>query len=240
MTLLRVALLAAAASLLATGNAMAQYCQNCPQPGCNDCREGTCTADGVCYPKRSTWGYYTQRWTRWPGDKDDALPEGSAAAVEQDLPPINVEIPPEIEDLQAPPPSDAEATDEAGEAPAGEEGSGAADINLPPLPPIQPLSPPRPGGDTPPPLPGFPTPPPTPGAAGPVGGFSQQRPALPSESRQPTPVRPRRWAPLAQDAPPALPPALRAPRAATQRAIYSPMGPAVVQPAAAHRLPPVR
>ena len=42
-----------------------------------------CAADGACYPKRTTWGYYKTNWRPWPGDKAGIQP--TPAAIE-DLP----------------------------------------------------------------------------------------------------------------------------------------------------------
>lgn len=135
--------------LVATGSAEGQACYSTP------CLPPPCAADGICHPKRETWGYYAPRWNRWPGDYDDAFPSPADQPTGASPLPAVQEIPPELEDQQAPPPSDAELEEEGGDS-IEEEGEGAADIDLPPLPPLRPLgTPPGAGADPPPALPRF-------------------------------------------------------------------------------------
>lgn len=64
-----------------------------------------CCTDGVCHPKRETWGHYHTQWRRWPGDsRPDAPGTGEPSAKGQFPPELSpVEIPrPEIEDRRAP------------------------------------------------------------------------------------------------------------------------------------------
>lgn len=63
-------------------------------------------ADGKCYPKTSTWGYYQGRWRRWPELKaapTEAEPT-PAELLGPDLPPYEAPSP-EYEDRAAPPPT---------------------------------------------------------------------------------------------------------------------------------------
>ncbi|MEM9186268.1 MAG: hypothetical protein AAGB00_07220 [Planctomycetota bacterium] len=153
------------------GGVRAAGCVGCPTPG-------ACTADGVCYPKVRTWGHYQGQWKPWPGDLDDPIPQrGFGGAADRGLPGINQPIPAPVEDLQAPPSSDADEDED--DTAADEEGAGAG-VSLPPLPPPRRLGAPpvgSGGADPPPslpPLPGFDRPlqPPTPGTP---DGFSRNR-----------------------------------------------------------------
>lgn len=177
--------------LLAIATADAQQCgDRCPV----DCRRGDacghvmgldpslphpCTADGICYPKRNTHGYYAQRWRRWPGVADDPLPNQEAQG-ESILKPFETPDP-TIEDRQAPPPSEDPDEEEA----AGEFGEGGDEMSLPPLPPARPFGAPAPGGAAPagdqPPLLPFERPAP--------GGFSPP-PSGPPAATPPTTPRP--------------------------------------------------
>lgn len=211
-------------------------CANGQCGGGSGCCEGQCSPDGICYPKRSTWGYHVQKWNRWPGDYDDALPTSGAKRADGDLPDVNVPIPAPEEDLQAPPPTEQEkpADDQEGGGNAsGDEGSGASEITLPPLPPLG-TPPASPLGNPPPAFPGFPTQPPAETGPAPEGEFSQY-PGI------------RRLAPVVEDAPPGLPRGFMKvlKRGSTQTAVYTPETPrpgqpSGVQPASAHRLPGVR
>lgn len=268
MTVTRVAIMAMAALLVAAPQASAQphgYAQppeyiqpsemgqpcsagqpcDCG-PACQGCRagggccEGQCV-DGMCYPKRSTWGFYQQRWKRWPGEYDDAAPTTRAEQGEGELPGVNIEIPPAEEDLQAPPPTEQERPEgPAEDEETSEEEGGAAEIRLPPLPPLG-TPPGSTLGNPPPAFPGFPTQPPadmrppTETGPDPEGEFSQHRPVL------------RRLAPVVEDAPPALPRGFMKllSRGTAEPASYTPAQPGQgrpyqVQPATAHRLPSVR
>lgn len=226
--------------LLATGSAESQDCYSTP------CLPAPCTADGICHPKRATWGYYQPRWSRWPGEQDDTFPTPAGdRSVVSPLPPVQ-EIAPELEDQQAPPPSDAELNEE--EPAAGEEeGSGTSEIDFPPLPPLRPLGP-APGAspDPPPALPQFS--PPTGGEApGLDAGFSYHTPPMPQQpvsvlqlnAPQPGSVRPAAKSNSGSDAPPALPASftkLLNRGNIAQAAYVPPQGSRQVAPAL-HRLP---
>ena len=160
-----------------------------------------CTAEGGCYPKRNTFGFYATRWRTWPGAKYGG-PAPTAADPSEDVPVID---PPtaEEEDQQAPPPI------EDAESPSAEgEGGGqfdaeppGAEINLPPLPegplPTTP-KPARPQGG-PPALPfGFAPPTNSPGP-GPQDWRPTPNPVSAVPSRLPEPAN------AGADAPPPLP-----------------------------------
>jgi hypothetical protein len=147
-----------------------------------------CCADGICYPKVDTWGWYQTQWRRWPGVELEPTPAAKAPG-ETELKPYEP-LPPELEDRRAPPPtkSRSELTEE-GEAP-----------------PEQPLAPP-PGGGLEPPrpapsttAPGGPltTPPESPFRPEPSSPFSPEptRPFSPEPSTPqlaPPPTTPMPW-----------------------------------------------
>jgi hypothetical protein len=63
-----------------------------------------CAADGMCYPKRETWGSYTTHWRPFPGDTVGLTPtpaEGSAEDLKSELPSFIVPTP-DKEDLRGP------------------------------------------------------------------------------------------------------------------------------------------
>ena len=106
---------------------------------------GPCCIDGVCYPKRETWGFYGTRWRQWPGD---LRPEISGRP---DLPPkpeLPDELPsvilpePKDEDLQAPPPTKKAEADTEGVTPT--EGDVGPSLPLVPAIPVLPGAPPKP------------------------------------------------------------------------------------------------
>jgi hypothetical protein len=141
---------------------------------------GPCCVDGVCRPKRETWGWYSTRWRRWPGDDRPPIPGLDEPEADGALPP---DIPrfdrpePEEEERRAPPPVEPQAD--------------AGDGLLPPLPtegqqPGQPV-PPLEGGQ--PPAPQLPVVP---------------QPGLP-DLRPQTPLEPGGAPGTDLDAPPALP-----------------------------------
>ena len=158
-----------------------QGCQgSCGGQGCvGSATPCPCSADGICYPKRATWGYYQTRWGAWPGDYEDPLPtpRDQPTGAQDDGVKLDQDIPKEEEDLNAPPPSDADEEEEEGDGGAG-EGEGAEGISLPPLPPLQPLTPPAgpdaPGIDPPPELPNFA--PPTGAMRAPTRGLTARPP----------------------------------------------------------------
>lgn len=136
-------------------------------PPCADCPTACpCAAEGVCRPKRDTWGYYPTRWSRWPsdpGDRTESMGQGDSQ-----LP--TLVVPPKIEeDRAAPAPSDAE------EAPQADE-TDTPDVDLPDLPPLPDLPGAAPAGmpaerpDGPPELPPLPGLSPPPGIGPPTGG----------------------------------------------------------------------
>jgi hypothetical protein len=73
-------------------------------------------ADGVCYPNAETWGWYQQRWRRWPTEELQPIPSTAAPRPGREIPGIEPyeTPPPEQEDQRAPPRSKArEETEEA-------------------------------------------------------------------------------------------------------------------------------
>jgi hypothetical protein len=152
-----------------------------PHTACTDCPlPPPCAAEGGCYPKRDTWGYYPNQWNRWPTDYGDDV---SAAPGEKSVLPSVIVPTPALEDKAAPAPSEPKPED-AGMAPGG----GARELDLPSLPPLpgapgvpgQPVAPPQPGANQPedappglPPLPGFGLPPGISPPPRPAGGPGQ-------------------------------------------------------------------
>ena len=64
-----------------------------------------CCADGACYPKRETWGWYKNRWRKWPTDTRPDIPGTDEPGKEGQLPPglRGFERPPAgLEDRRAP------------------------------------------------------------------------------------------------------------------------------------------
>jgi len=96
----KLCLAVAALALMLTGSESLCYgvtgCQ--PQTPC------PCAADGVCRPKRESWGHYKTRWRSWPGelrDQQPTLTDSTTDGPEQALPPFEAPIP-EQEDLRGP------------------------------------------------------------------------------------------------------------------------------------------
>ena len=106
------------ALLLATSAESQSYGNSCQPP-----TPSPCAADGVCRPKRATWGYSQTRWRSWPGDPADPqpTPAGDAATGDgQGLSPFELPLPKQ-EDLRGPAKDDkddAQAGDGPAEAPA--------------------------------------------------------------------------------------------------------------------------
>lgn len=79
---------------------------NAPEAS-GQCRPTTpcaCAADGMCYPKRETWGSYTTQWRPFPGDTLGVKPtpaDGGAADLQKELP-IMILPTPDKEDLRGP------------------------------------------------------------------------------------------------------------------------------------------
>ncbi len=76
--------------------------------GCGPTTPCACAADGICRPKRETWGHYHTRWRTWPGEVIERPPSQTGepdAADDQVVDPLDgYETPkPEQEDLRAPP-----------------------------------------------------------------------------------------------------------------------------------------
>jgi len=44
------------------------------QAACRPATPSPCAADGVCRPKRDTWGWYQTKWRSWPGEKVGMTP----------------------------------------------------------------------------------------------------------------------------------------------------------------------
>ena len=86
--------------------------------GCQPETPCPCAADGICRPKRETWGHYKTRWRTWPGELRGDEPElaDTPSATEETLPPFETPTP-EQEDLRGPAKKDApdEATAEDGD-----------------------------------------------------------------------------------------------------------------------------
>ena len=109
-------LVAGVFSLLLIGFTGGSFGARCLPPTPNPC-----AADGVCRPKRDSWGHYKTNWRPWPGETvgqqpDEAGPED--VPTEDFLPPV--ELPkPEQEDLRGPakdkkkPQRSSDAADEA-------------------------------------------------------------------------------------------------------------------------------
>ncbi len=117
----------------------AAHCGECQRLGFACVDHATvppCTAEGACYPKRNTFGYYKTRWRTWPGAKYGG-PSPTAAEPTEDVPVIDPHVA-EEEDKQAPQPIEEVASPSA----EGEGGAGGqfdseppgVEINLPPLP----------------------------------------------------------------------------------------------------------
>jgi hypothetical protein len=86
-----------------------------------------CAADGTCYPKRDTWGFYRTNWRPAPGDNVGRVPTPAAQGLEnlrEQLEPF-VRPLPEQEDLRGPAkPTRPSVTTEGNEAPAGRQPAG--------------------------------------------------------------------------------------------------------------------
>jgi hypothetical protein len=83
--------------LSVAGSALAQHC---PQPA-TPC---PCAADGTCYPKRDTWGFYKTHWRVAPGDSIGIEPTpaaGETPEIRKQLEPYIRPLP-EEEDLRGP------------------------------------------------------------------------------------------------------------------------------------------
>jgi hypothetical protein len=89
-----------------------------------------CAADGMCYPKRDTWGYYKTNWRVAPGDTigPPTLAGEETPEIRRQLEPYIRPLP-EEEDLRGPAkpvrgaaPSDQPAAGGQGQAPAQDEG----------------------------------------------------------------------------------------------------------------------
>jgi hypothetical protein len=115
------------------------------------CRPSTpapCAADGMCYPKRETWGSYTTHWRPFPGDALGPTPtraESKALELQKELPPFIVPAP-DKEDQRGPARPTRRAAPTATPAPA--EGEMEID-GLPPVGPPFDQAPPAEGGQHP-------------------------------------------------------------------------------------------
>ena len=63
-----------------------------------------CCADGVCYPKTNTWGYYQRKWRQWPGQELEPTAAQPLTKPVPDIPRYETPTPQE-EDRRAPPPT---------------------------------------------------------------------------------------------------------------------------------------
>ncbi|MEM8864902.1 MAG: hypothetical protein AAGF31_05080 [Planctomycetota bacterium] len=213
--LLALSMLAMPASVVS--EAIAQTCADC-SAACGECAgcqngsgcqaagyscidgptPGPCTADGCCRAKVTTWGKYRSNWRRWPGDVDDPIPSRDDGMGREDLPSVVAPIDPRVEDLRAPPASDA-AEEEGEEGYSDDEEDRRPNVgdSLPPLPPPRPLGAPPAAPESNDPPPALP---PLPGFERPLGGGSSSLP-------QPVPQQNVRRANFHHqgDLPPALP-----------------------------------
>ena len=69
--------------------------------GCRAPTPPACAADGACYPRRATWGYYKQNWRRWP---EEYLPPGAPLNRLGPVPRVPDGLPPEIRSMEPPTP----------------------------------------------------------------------------------------------------------------------------------------
>lgn len=88
-----------------------------------------CAADGMCYPRRETWGNYKTQWRTWPGDTVGLSPtpaDGTTPDMKEQLPPY---VRPRVdqEDLRGPVKPIRPA------APAADGAEAAVEAGLPPL-----------------------------------------------------------------------------------------------------------
>jgi hypothetical protein len=101
LTLLRgIADATAIAILLGLGFVGTAKAQHCPHPA-TPC---PCCADGMCYPKRDTWGNYTTNWRPWPGQTTGipTTPEEQQLEGAREQLPIFLRPRPDQEDLRGP------------------------------------------------------------------------------------------------------------------------------------------
>jgi hypothetical protein len=106
---------------------------------------GPCCIDGVCYPKRETWGFYGTRWRQWPNDLRPEIPGRSDLPPKPELPdelPSVILPEPKDEDLHAPPPTKQAEADAEGMAPAKEDAGPS--LPLVPAMPVLPGTSPKP------------------------------------------------------------------------------------------------
>jgi hypothetical protein len=71
---------------------------------CRPTTPAPCAADGMCYPKRETWGNYTTHWRPYPGDALGPAPtraEENASELQKELPTFIVPTP-DKEDQRGP------------------------------------------------------------------------------------------------------------------------------------------
>ncbi len=143
---------------------------------------GPCCIDGVCYPKRETWGFYGTRWRQWPNDLRPEVPGRSDLPSKPDLPD---ELPSVIlpdskdEDLQAPAPTKKTEADAEDTVPAeGETG---------PRLPLLPAIPALPGAPLKPTLPTIPA---DVGLPKPGGGLAPGKPPAGDAGLDPPPALP--------------------------------------------------
>jgi|GEM_PF-2467721 len=88
-----------------------------------------CAADGMCYPRRETWGNYKTHWRAWPGETVGLSPtpaDGGTPGMKEQLPPY---MRPSVdqEDLRGPVKPIRPA------APAADGAAAAVEAGLPPL-----------------------------------------------------------------------------------------------------------
>lgn len=116
-------LAASALTLILAGFESSSYAVGDCLGGCAPQVPCPCAADGVCRPKRATWGYSQTRWRTWPGEQlgqQPTLADGATPDQVEGEALVPFETPPaEQEDLRGPAKAkvdrsdDEEATDEA-------------------------------------------------------------------------------------------------------------------------------
>ncbi|MEM8943793.1 MAG: hypothetical protein AAGD11_01315 [Planctomycetota bacterium] len=119
-TLIRTTIVAAATLLVALASVRVGYALGDCACGCSPSTPCACAADGVCRPKRDSWGHYKTRWRAWPGEPSGQTPtladqQGAAAPEVTPLPDYETPLL-EQEDLRAPKKKKQEKAEEADDA----------------------------------------------------------------------------------------------------------------------------
>ena len=105
-TLFRTGFAIATVVLVVAGSASLGHALGDCACGCGPTTPCPCAADGVCRPKRDSWGHYKTKWRAWPGEpsgKAPTLAEQEGAGEPEVTPLPEYETPPaEQEDLRMP------------------------------------------------------------------------------------------------------------------------------------------